>query len=52
MVTPALKDFPVAAAAASAGLAALAAYGLPYKLGLIAAAFVGIAVGTILERRR
>jgi hypothetical protein len=28
----------------------LAAYSLPYKLGLILAALVGIAVGTILER--
>jgi 4-azaleucine resistance transporter AzlC len=52
MVTPTLKDFPVVAAALSAGIAALLAYGLPYKLGIIVAAFVGIFVGSLLERRR
>jgi 4-azaleucine resistance transporter AzlC len=52
MVVPVLKDFPIVAAALSAGIAALLAYGLPYKLGLIAAALVGILVGTLLERRK
>jgi 4-azaleucine resistance transporter AzlC len=52
MVTPTLIDFPVVAAALSAGAAALLAYGLPYKLGLILAAFVGICVGMLLERRK
>jgi 4-azaleucine resistance transporter AzlC len=52
MVVPTLLDFPVVAAAATAGVAALLAYGLPYKLGLIAAALVGIAVGMILETRQ
>jgi 4-azaleucine resistance transporter AzlC len=52
MVTPVLTDAPVVAAALSAGGTALLAYGLPYKLGLILAAFVGILVGTLLERRR
>lgn len=50
MVLPVLKDFPVVAAALSAGVVALLAFGLPYKLGLIVAAFVGILVGTIVER--
>jgi branched chain amino acid efflux pump len=52
MVMPVLKDRPVIAAALSAGLVALLAYSLPYKLGLILAALVGIMVGTSLERRR
>jgi uncharacterized integral membrane protein len=30
----------------------LAAYSLPYKLGLILAALVGILVGTLLEGRK
>lgn len=50
MVTPVLRDFPIVAAALTAGITALLAFGLPYKLGLILAAFVGILVGTILER--
>ncbi len=50
MVTPVLKDFPVVTAALTAGITALFAFGLPYKLGLIVAAFVGILAGTILER--
>jgi len=52
MVMPVLKDFPVVAAALSAGLVALLAFSLPFKLGLILAAFVGILVGTILENRK
>jgi len=51
MVVPTLLDFPVAAAALTAGVVALLAYGLPYKLGLIAAALVGIGMGTFLEKR-
>ncbi|MBN1440734.1 MAG: AzlC family ABC transporter permease [Anaerolineales bacterium] len=52
MVVPALRDRPAVAAALSAGLAALMADGLPYNLGLILAAAVGIAVGAVLEGRR
>lgn len=52
MVVPVLKNRPAIAAAISAGGVALAAYSLPYKLGLILAALVGIAVGTFLERKR
>ena len=51
MMVPVLKGRPYIAAALSAGLSALAAYSLPYRLGLILAAFVGIAVGTFLENR-
>jgi len=52
MVVPVLKNRPAVAAALSAGLVALAAYSLPYKLGLILAALVGILVGTFLEGRQ
>ncbi|SRR5581483_5224037 len=49
MVVPVLKDRPVIAAALSAGLVALLAFSLPYKLGLILAALTGIIVGMLLE---
>ena len=52
MVVPVLKNRPAVAAALSAGVVALLAYSLPYKLGLILAALVGIAVGTYLEGRQ
>lgn len=52
LVVPALKDRPSLASALSAGVVALLANGLPYKLGLILAALVGITVGTLLEARR
>jgi len=52
MVVPALKNRPMIASAVSAGLVALLAYSLPFKLGLILAALTGIAVGTILEGKK
>jgi len=52
LVIPALKNRPAIAAALSAGLVALLAHNLPFKLGLIVAAFTGIAVGTFLEGRK
>jgi 4-azaleucine resistance transporter AzlC len=52
MVVPVLKGRPYIAAALSAGSVALAAYSLPFKLGLILAALVGIIVGTFLEGRQ
>jgi 4-azaleucine resistance transporter AzlC len=52
MVMPVLKDKPVVAAALSAGIVALLAYSLPFKLGLILAALVGILTGTLLENRK
>ena len=51
LVVPALKDRAVTAAALSAGVAAVAAAGLPYNLGLMAAALAGIAAGLLVERR-
>jgi len=50
LVIPAIKDYPTAAAALAAGVTAVAAYQLPYQLGLLAAALVGILVGAGLER--
>jgi 4-azaleucine resistance transporter AzlC len=52
MVMPALKNRPAIGAAVSAGGVALAANSLPYRLGLILAALVGIAVGTLLEQNQ
>jgi len=52
MVVPVLKNQAMVAAAASAGIVALLAYGLPYKLGLILAALSGILIGTLLEGRK
>jgi 4-azaleucine resistance transporter AzlC len=49
MVVPVLKGRPYIAAALSAGVTALVAYPLPYKLGLILAALVGITIGTFME---
>lgn len=51
MVVPVLKKQPMIAAALSAGVTALLAYDLPFKLGLILAALVGITIGTLLENR-
>ena len=52
MVVPVLKNRPMIASALSAGLMALLAYHLPFKLGLILAALTGIIVGTILEKKQ
>jgi 4-azaleucine resistance transporter AzlC len=52
MVVPVLKNRPAIASALSAGGVALAAYALPFRLGLILAAVVGIMVGTLLEGRQ
>lgn len=52
IVVPGLKDRPVIGAAVSASLVALAAYTLPYKLGLILAALVGVAAGMLLEGKK
>ena len=51
MIVPVLKNQPALAAALSAGLVALVTFSLPYKLGLVLAALVGILVGTLLEGR-
>jgi 4-azaleucine resistance transporter AzlC len=50
MVLPYLKDKPNYICVLTAGLSALAFHGLPHKLGLIAAAIVGIGAGVAAER--
>lgn len=52
LVVPSLKDRPTTAAALAAGISAVAFAGMPYKLGLVAAAMLGIGVGVLLESRR
>ena len=52
LIMPALKDRPAIAASLSAGVVALLAYNLPYKLGLMLAGLLGILVGTLLEGRK
>jgi 4-azaleucine resistance transporter AzlC len=52
IVMPTLKDRPAVAASLSAGATALLTYYLPFKLGLVFAALVGILVGTALEKAR
>jgi predicted branched-subunit amino acid permease len=52
MVVPVLRDRPAIAAALSAGVVALVTFSLPYQLGLILAALVGIVVGTLLEGQK
>jgi 4-azaleucine resistance transporter AzlC len=51
LVIPAIKDRPSLLAAIAAGAVSLLAAGLPYKLGLLTAAFVGIAAGLGSEPR-
>ncbi len=50
MVIPPLRDRPMVAAALAAGSIALLAYSLPYKLGLVLAALVGISIGWLMDR--
>jgi 4-azaleucine resistance transporter AzlC len=52
IVFPTLRDRATTAAALGAGLVAVLAHGLPYKLGLIVAAAIGIFVGLAAERLR
>lgn len=49
LVVPNLKDRPSIIAALSAGLVALIAANLPYKLGLMMATLVGILLGLLVE---
>ena len=49
LVIPALVDRPAVAAAVTAGVVGVIGAGWPYKTGLVAAALVGIAVGTWLD---
>jgi predicted branched-subunit amino acid permease len=52
IVVPLLTSMPYLAAAATAGLVAVLANPLPYKLGLMLAALAGIVVGVVLDIRK
>ncbi|MDR1708966.1 MAG: AzlC family ABC transporter permease, partial [Candidatus Accumulibacter sp.] len=52
MVAPRLTALTPIAVAATAGGVAWFARGMPYKLGLLAAALAGVAVGALLDWRR
>jgi len=49
LVVPVLRDRATVVAAAAAGVTAVVASGLPFKLGLVAAAVAGIAAGLLAE---
>lgn len=51
MIAPQLRTPTPVAVALAAGSTAWLAHGLPYKLGLMLAALVGVAVGVALDRR-
>lgn len=51
IIMPYLKNRPMVAAVITAGLVAVLASALPYKLGLILAAMTGIAAGVYTEKR-
>jgi 4-azaleucine resistance transporter AzlC len=51
LVVPTLKDRAITIAALAAGVTAMLALGLPYKLGLISAALVGVLAGLWSELR-
>lgn len=51
LLVPTFEDRASFMAAAVAGLISVFAYALPYKIGLLAAAFAGITVGVILKKR-
>jgi 4-azaleucine resistance transporter AzlC len=52
IVLPALKNRADVAAAMVAAVTAVLAFGMPYKLGLITAAFSGILAGLLVEGRK
>ncbi len=52
LVVPNLEDWPTALAALSGGVVSILAFDLPFRLGLIVASFVGIAVGMLVESVR
>ncbi len=51
LVVPSLKDRPGILTAAVASLAALLFFGLPFKLGLMASAFIAISVGLWSDKK-
>jgi 4-azaleucine resistance transporter AzlC len=51
LVVPRLKDRASTGAAIAASIVAIVGFALPYKLGLMAAALIGIIVGMMIETR-
>ncbi len=51
LVVPMLKDRPGWVAAITGGVVSMLAFGLPYKLGIVVAALVGITAGLFMERK-
>jgi len=51
LVVPNLKEIPSLAAAVTAGVIAVIAYTLPFHLGLVLAALIGIAAGMLVEEK-
>jgi len=51
LVVPSLKDRAGTAVAATAGIIAIFAAGMPFKLGLVVATVVGISIGIFLDSR-
>jgi predicted branched-subunit amino acid permease len=49
IVVPMLRSRPMLAAALGAAAVALAAHGLPFKLGLMLAALAGVVIGVVAE---
>ncbi len=52
MTIPFVKNAPMVICVLTAGATSLATLGLPYKLGIILAAFAGIAAGLGAEQMR
>jgi predicted branched-subunit amino acid permease len=50
MILPFVKSAPMAVCVLTAGAAALATVGFPYKLGILIAAFAGIGAGMAAEK--
>jgi 4-azaleucine resistance transporter AzlC len=51
MLIPSVRGRPVLAAVLTGAIVAVAAYSLPYKLGLMLATLCGVAAGVLAERR-
>lgn len=52
ILVPSLNNYPSIIAALTAGICSMLFFGFPYKLGLIAAALVGMTGGFVLDLRR
>ena len=52
MVIPFVKGIPMVVCVLAAGAASLMTLGMPYKLGIIVSAFVGIIAGMVTEKTR